>query len=128
MRRVEQFRLGRGDGLRGWIWTITQNKLKDHQRRAAHAPKTGEEVYRCLLDVPQPEQPDTAPAAQRQEMFHRALLVLRSEFEERTWRAFWRSVVDEQASTTIGAELDMTPNAVRKARSRVLKRLREALA
>jgi hypothetical protein len=44
-----------------------------------------------------------------------------------TGQAFWRSVVDDQASTTVGEELDMTPNAVRKARSRVLKRLREIL-
>jgi RNA polymerase sigma-70 factor (ECF subfamily) len=127
MRRVEQFRLNQGGGLRGWIWTITQNKLKDHQRARARAPRTGEDVHRRLLDIAQPEPGEAGPAGGRQELFHRALLVLRSEFEERTWQAFWRSVVDEQASTTVGEELDMTPNAVRKARSRVLKRLREVL-
>jgi hypothetical protein len=42
--------------------------------------------------------------------------------------AFWRSVVDEQASTTVAGELSMTPNAVRQAKARVLERLRQALA
>src|SRR5262245_59054250 len=46
-------------------------------------------------------------------------------FEERTWQAFWRAAVDGQAPAVIAEDLDVTPAAVRKARSRVLHRLRQ---
>jgi RNA polymerase sigma-70 factor (ECF subfamily) len=52
---------------------------------------------------------------------------LRSEFEEHTWRAFWRVAVDGQPAPEVAAELGMKPNAVRTAKSRVLRRLREEL-
>ena len=38
-----------------------------------------------------------------------------------------RTTVDEQPSTAVAAELGMTANAVRMAKSRVLRRLREEL-
>ena len=41
---------------------------------------------------------------------------------------FWRCVVDEQVSTAVSQELHLTANAVRKARARVLRRLRETVA
>jgi RNA polymerase sigma-70 factor (ECF subfamily) len=117
------------DRLRAWVWTITQNKLRDHFRRRARDPRAGGgEAYRQLLDLPQPEPPGLPVARGEGEVFHRALLVLRGEFEERTWTAFWRSVVDEQESTRVGEELGMSANAVRKAKSRVLRRLREELS
>jgi RNA polymerase sigma-70 factor (ECF subfamily) len=125
MRRVDRFHPDQADGLRGWLWTITQNKLRDHHRRQARVQRTGGDCYEQLLSVPAPEPPVAAAPG---ELFHWALLVLRAEFEERTWMAFWRSLIDEQASTDVGRELDMTANAVRKAKARVLERLREALA
>jgi RNA polymerase sigma-70 factor (ECF subfamily) len=127
MRRIDHFHPSQPGGLRGWIWTITQNKLRDH-RRKARLPRTGRDCYEQLLSVPQPEPPEPAVARAPSELFHRVLLVLRAEFEERTWLAFWRSVIDEQTSPDIGRELDMTANAVRQARARVLQRLRQALA
>jgi RNA polymerase sigma-70 factor (ECF subfamily) len=53
---------------------------------------------------------------------------IRSEFEPRTWQMFWRSVVDGVATATVGAELGVSAAAVRQARSRVLRRLREEAA
>jgi RNA polymerase sigma-70 factor (ECF subfamily) len=129
MRRVDRFRPSQPGDLRGWLWTITQNKLRDYRRKARLA-RTGGDCYEQLLSVPQPEPPEPPePAVARapSELFHRVLLVLRAEFEERTWLAFWRSVVDEQTSSAIGRELHMTANAVRKARARVLQQLRQVL-
>jgi RNA polymerase sigma-70 factor (ECF subfamily) len=117
------------DRLKAWVWTITQNKLRDHFRRRSRGPVAGGgEAYRQLLDLPQREPPGLPVARGEGDVSHRALLVLKAEFEERTWTAFWRSVVDEQESTRVGEELGMSANAVRKAKSRVLKRLREELA
>ena len=60
-------------------------------------------------------------------LFARALGLIREEFEERTWAAFWRTAVEGRAAKDVGAELSMTPGAVRVAKSRVLHRLREEL-
>jgi RNA polymerase sigma-70 factor (ECF subfamily) len=68
-----------------------------------------------------------APDAELQALYRRALSVLQSEFETRTWQAFWRAAVDGQSPAEIAADLNMTPAAVRKAKSRVLRRLREEI-
>ncbi len=63
----------------------------------------------------------------RREILRRAAEIIRNDFEPHTWQAFWRSVVEEQAPHDIASDLNMTPNAVRQARFRVLARLRETI-
>ena len=48
-----------------------------------------------------------------------------SEVAPPTWRAFWLSMVENKTSTEVAAQLGMTSNAVRLAKARVLRRLRE---
>jgi RNA polymerase sigma-70 factor (ECF subfamily) len=55
----------------------------------------------------------------------RALEMVRSEFEERTWSAFWQTVVHGRSPVDIAVEMGITPNAVRAAKSRILRRLKE---
>ena len=50
--------------------------------------------------------------------------LVRTEFEDKTWRAFWRATIDGQQAADIAEELQMTPKAVRQAKYRVLRRLR----
>jgi DNA-directed RNA polymerase specialized sigma24 family protein len=57
----------------------------------------------------------------------RALQLERNDFEPRTWEAFWRAAVEGQRPDLIAADLGAMPAAVRKAKSRVLHRLREEL-
>jgi len=51
--------------------------------------------------------------------------LVRSEFEERTWRAFWMTVVEGRTPAEIAVEMEVTPTAIRMAKSRVLRRLKE---
>ena len=60
-------------------------------------------------------------------LFGRALDLIRGEFEERTWQAFWLTAVEGRAAGEVALELGMSPGAVRVAKSRVLRRLREEL-
>jgi RNA polymerase sigma-70 factor (ECF subfamily) len=50
-----------------------------------------------------------------------------AEFEDRTWRAFWRTVVEGESPANVAGELGMTAHAVYKAKSRVLGRVRVQL-
>jgi RNA polymerase sigma-70 factor (ECF subfamily) len=129
--RITQFRRDKeGDTFRGWLRGITRNKVLLFWRGRRQRPDAagGSEAYRRLQDVPEADPPDDAEeAAQSSALFHRALGQLRGEFEPRTWQAFWRTAVDGQPAPAVADELGMSANAVRMAKSRVLRRLREEL-
>jgi RNA polymerase sigma-70 factor (ECF subfamily) len=121
-----------GDTFRGWLRRITQNKLRDHFRRLdREAPGVGGSSAReRLAQLPGPtpaERVDLAPDNGERGLFVRALDLLRAEFEERTWVAFWRTAVEGQAPRDVAADLGMSAGAVRVAKSRVLHRLRQEL-
>ncbi len=120
------------DTFRGWLWTITHNKLRDYWRRRASQPEAvgGSTAQQALLQVPADESDDSAPATPLEErgpLFRRALELIRTRVEERTWQAFWRVTVEGRAVDDVAAELGMRPGAVYVAKSRVLQRLREEL-
>jgi RNA polymerase sigma-70 factor (ECF subfamily) len=68
--------------------------------------------------------PDAGPISS---LIHRALDLIRAEFEDRTWQAFWLSVVGQERSGEVARQLDMTTGAVRQAKYRVMRRLRQEL-
>ena len=49
-------------------------------------------------------------------------------FQPTTWEAFWRTTVDGQPPARVAADMNLTPNAVFIARSRVMQRLRQEAA
>lgn len=121
-----------GGTFRGWLRTITRNKVLDHFRKQGREPGGvgGTDANLRLTDLPAPLAPEEASVADNraeQALFYRGLDQIRSEFEDRTWQAFWRTTVDGRAPKDVGAELAMSPGAVRVAKSRVLHRLREEL-
>jgi len=129
-RALGDFRRERGGGsFRGWLRTITLNKVRDHFRQLQDEARGagGTDAQMQLLGVPDPlaEDPEEADLLTRQ--LHAALETIRGEFEERTWRAFWQVQMEGRGTDEVGAELQMTPAAVRKAKFRVLRRLREEL-
>ena len=58
----------------------------------------------------------------------RAVELVRAEFEQRTWEAWWKTAVEGRPAADVAAEMDMSLAAVYKAKSRVLLRLRQELA
>jgi RNA polymerase sigma-70 factor (ECF subfamily) len=61
------------------------------------------------------------------QLHRRAVEQVRGEFEERTWRAFWMTAVEGRSPADLAAELGMTPTAIRQAKSRVLRRLKQEM-
>jgi RNA polymerase sigma-70 factor (ECF subfamily) len=121
-----------GDTFRGWLRRITENKLRDHFRRLGREARGagGSSAQERFAQLPQADRPaDDEPAADEGErgLFARALDLIRGEFEERTWAAFWRTAVEGRAPKDVAADLGMSAGAVRVAKSRVLQRLRAEL-
>jgi RNA polymerase sigma-70 factor (ECF subfamily) len=128
---VLDFRRDRpGDSFRGWLRTITRHKTLDHFRRSQHQPEAagGSEVQRRLNQVPDPvieEDPSEELILRRQVLL--ALETVRPEVEERTWQAFWKVQIDGKEPREVADEMGMTAAAVRKARYRILERMRQEL-
>jgi RNA polymerase sigma-70 factor (ECF subfamily) len=119
-----------GQSFRGWLRTITRRKICDHLRQVPpdQAPTGGNDAYQELLKVHAAEPPDSPDIELADEvgvLYRSALELIVAEFEELTWKAFWRVVVEEQPAAGVAQDLAMSRNAVYIAKTRVLQRLRE---
>jgi RNA polymerase sigma-70 factor (ECF subfamily) len=123
-----------GDTFRGWLRTITENKIRDHFRRLGREPDGvgGTEAQLRFAQLPEsrsPDEDDSDVAERRAErrLFGLVLDQIRNEFEDRTWQAFWLTTVESRSTGDVAGDLGISPGAVRVAKSRVLRRLREEL-
>lgn len=129
---IDGFRADEGTSFRSWLWGIARNKLRDHFRQRASRPASigGTDAYEQLQQIPDISFDDLGHADSsllERGLLHRALKVIRGDFDERTWQAFWRLAVGGEPAAEIGRDLTMTPRAVRQAKYRVLRRLRSEL-
>ncbi len=118
-------------GFRGWLWTITRNKIRDHYRRlkgraqAAGGTAALEQIHQ-LPERP-PELSSQDGVVERSSVRRRALELVRGDFEANTWQAFWRTTVESETPAEVAKDLGVSVWTVYKARARVLARLREEL-
>lgn len=120
------------DTFRGWLRTVTRSKALDHYRRQQRQPQAagGSVAQRRMSEFEDwidDESVDETAESVYQALFLRALDVIRNDFQEHTWKAFWRVVVDGRSTAEVANELSMRPGTVRVAKSRVLHRLRQEL-
>jgi RNA polymerase sigma-70 factor (ECF subfamily) len=57
----------------------------------------------------------------------RAMELVRTEFQQRTWEAWYKTAVEGRPAADVAEDMNMSLAAVYKAKSRVLLRLRQEL-
>lgn len=116
-----------GDSFHGWLHVIVRNKVRDHYRRLENHPAGagGSEVKAVLDQIPDEVTQSSAGIESAGNLaLKQALELIRPEFQQQTWSAFWRLTVEGHRASEIAADLGMTPNNVRQAKFRVLQRLK----
>jgi len=134
-RKIADFqRDGSGSTFRGWLWIITQNKLRDMYRRRGTSAR-GEGGTDALLKINQVAMLDDddsseCPAPDEDEnrgLIRRAIQLGRRDVKPETWDAFWLTAVEGLSAADASERLQLKVGSVYTARSRVLTRLREVL-
>jgi RNA polymerase sigma-70 factor (ECF subfamily) len=134
-KNLDKFRNDRpGDSFRKWLKTVAYNRVRDYQRRGAGKAKATGGTTANLQMAAQPapvavevEETDIERAAETDQLLRQATELVRSDFEEKTWQSFWQTAVEGRKTADVAADLGITANAVRIAKSRVRARLREEL-
>ena len=123
VRKLPEFEYDRSMRFRGWLRTILLNKWREIHRKRGSGPSRATDADWESLEAP-PEELPFWETEHRQLVVRRLLDVVRPEFQPATWQACWECVVEGRSAADVGAELQLSPGAVRAAKFRVLARLR----
>lgn len=123
------------DTFGGWLRVIANRKILDHVRQLERCGRGvgGSDFQYAVSQIPSPgsDIEVTEDRISDSDADHfilgRTLESIRANFSESAWRAFWDTAVEGRAAADVARELNMTDMAVRKAKSRVLRQLREVL-
>jgi RNA polymerase sigma-70 factor (ECF subfamily) len=131
-RHIGDFQRQRSGSFRTWLRSIVRSKAADHfARHSGNASAVGgSAAYSQLLEVPEEQetsQSTALPPNEKAIVSRQAMAIVQAEFEQTTWRAAWCTIIDGRSAPEVAKELAMTPEAVRQAKSRVLRRLRTEL-
>ena len=123
---IQDFKSG---SFRGWLWTITRNKMLDHHRRNQRQPEAvgGSDAQQRMQQISESLDESEAESSASGNLVRRALDLIRPDFTEASWQAFWRVVMEDQSAADVAQSLGISVNAVYVAKSRVLHRLRDEL-
>jgi RNA polymerase sigma-70 factor (ECF subfamily) len=125
VQKLPEFHYERGQRFRGWLWTVTVNKVRERRRRTMIAPQAGDQQLSNLAEADPAGEVDDKEYAQF--VARHAAQLVQAEFQPSTWRAFWEYVVADRPASEVARELGTTENAVYIAKGRVLRRLRQKL-
>lgn len=123
IQKLPEFRYDPQQSFRSWLRRVTLNKWRQMQRR--ERPAVADFDFDELSTPAEAES--FWEAEYRQHLIQRALVLMQTDFEERTWRACWECVVSGRSAADVATELHLTEGAVRAAKFRVLCRLRQEL-
>jgi len=116
--------------FRGWLFTVARNEIRKFATRKSNRNRgTGDsDVQQMIANLPA-QAPDAGEWDREYQLnlFHWAAQRVKIEYHDKTWQAFWQTVVDARAVEEVARELEMTAGAIYIARSRVTARIRKEI-
>lgn len=122
--------------FRHWLRRVTRNAILNAISRRPPDQATGTSSYQNIV-TEIPERADHAlddetdsliELEYRRELYLRAAAFVRADVDPITWQAFERTVIDGLSNAQAAQELGRSIGTIYAARSRVMKRLRNAIA
>ena len=116
-----------GGTFRGWLWTISQNAANRHFTLRQRNPqgRGGTDQHQLFQNIPAPAPDEESDVSDSVLVLQAALKAIEHDFEPRTWNMFWRVTIDGEPTNEVARANGLSAKAVRQAKHRVLKRLRE---
>src|SRR5262249_17149677 len=97
---IRDFRRERADdSFRGWLWTITHNKVGDWLRKQRQQRGRTETTPIDIDAVAAPPMADSSLGGEEiAGLYRRAIDLIREEFETASWQAFWAVVIEGRSA------------------------------
>ncbi len=126
-RNLQRFdRKSPGGTLRGWIRSITKNKILDHWHKINAQPQAvgGSELLGILRDFPESDESSLENDATEKSVLVQVLNYAKEHIQPIHWTVFWQLAVEEKSASEV-ADLNGLERAhVYVIKSRVLRQLR----
>jgi RNA polymerase sigma factor (sigma-70 family) len=115
--------------FRNWLLTVVRSKLNNFLAKQQRQPElAGATTLQLKIDqLSHSAEASDWEADYYRAIFHWAATRIRSEFQESTWQAFWRTTIDERDGKAVAESLGLSVGAVYVAKSRVIARLKEEI-
>jgi RNA polymerase sigma-70 factor (ECF subfamily) len=117
--------------FRGWLFRIARNLMVNYwkRNRRHRAAAGGTAILERLACEPASDDANSAwfDDEYRRELFRWAAELIRGEFHETTWDAFWLTCVEGRSIGNIAAQLGISVGAAYVARSRIMARLKQVI-
>ncbi len=120
------FSYDRKQSFRKWLRTVTLNKWRKERKRPSHHMVQGPDGQPEPVAVSD-DLEACWDAEYQQHLVDQALRLMRTDFDEATWKACWEMAAAGRPAADVAAELGLTVGAVYAAKFRVLNRLRREL-
>ena len=129
-RYISRFeRDGKSMRLRHWAFTIVRREIATHCERYLSKPGSpgGDEYQQILGELRVDENEGESKTDFRRELVSNVMDAVKPDFDPKTWEAFQLHKLERMGGPVIAERLGMTPNAVRQAANRVLRRIRNEM-
>jgi RNA polymerase sigma-70 factor (ECF subfamily) len=116
--------------FRTWLQTIVRNAILNAVQRQSPDQATGGDSDGERFEINQNARTNDEDALRdeyRRELFLQAAQQIREEFAEETWDSFWQTAVVGIDIDVLASQTSRTRGSIYASRSRVMKRLREAI-